>query len=110
MTTPEWIGGAAELRDEDVRVLLADELVAELGVQPQRDLVRHRRGREEDRLVLAEQRRRAGLQVVDGRVLALLLVADDGRGDRGAHPLGRLRGGVGAKVDHRREATLNAWI
>ena len=100
MTTPEWIGGAAELRDEHVRVLLADELVAELRVQAQRDLVRHRRGREEDRLVLAEQRGGACLQLVDGRILALLLVADDRRGDRGAHPLGRLSRRVGAKVDH----------
>ena len=49
-------GRAAELGDEDVAVLLADELVAGLGVQAQRDLVRHRRRREEDRLVLPEQR------------------------------------------------------
>ena len=91
-------------------VLLADELVAELGVQAQRDLVRHRRRRKEDRLLLAEQPRRPRLQLVDGRVLALLLVADDCRGDRGAHGGGGARGGVGAKVDHRREATLNAWI
>ena len=70
---------AAELGDEDVAVLLADELVARLGVQPQRDLVRHRRRRKEDRLVLAEQRRRALLELVHGRVLALLLVADERR-------------------------------
>ena len=66
-------------------VLLADELVARLGVQPQRDLVRHRRRREVDRLLLAEQRRGARLELVDGRILALLLVADVGGGDRGAH-------------------------
>ena len=103
-------GGTAELRDEHVRVLLTHELVAELGVQAQRDLVRHRRGRDEDGLVLAEQRSCTSLQLVDGRILALLLVADDGGGDRCAHPLCRLRRGVGAKVDHRQEATLNAWI
>ena len=78
-------GGAAELRDEDVTALLADELVAELGMQAQRDLVRHRRAREEDRLVLPEQPRRALLELVDGRVLTLLLVADGRRGDRGPH-------------------------
>ena len=93
-------GGTAELGDEDVAVLLAEELVAELGVEPQRDLVRHRRRRQEDRLLLPEQARRALLQLVDRRVLALLLVADDRGGDRGAHPCGGLRGGVGAKVDH----------
>ena len=60
-----------------MRVLLAHELVAELGVQAQRHLVRHRRGRDEDGLVLAEQRRCARFQLVDGRILALLLVADD---------------------------------
>ena len=103
-------GRAAELGEEDVTVLLADELVAGLGVQAQRDLVRHRRGREEDRLLLPEQPRRTLLELVDRRVLALLLVADDRRGDRGAHPGGGTRGRVGTKVDHRREATLNAWI
>ena len=81
-------------------VLLADELVAGLRVQPERDLVRHRRGRQEDRLVLPEQLRGALLQLVDRRILALLLVADLGGGDRGPHARGRPRGGVGAEVDH----------
>ena len=94
-------GRSAELGDEDVAVLLADELVAELGVQAQRDLVRHRRGREEDRLVLSEQPRRTLLELVDRRVLTLLLVADGRRGDRGPHARSGARGGVGTKVDHR---------
>jgi hypothetical protein len=92
--------GSSELGDEDVAVLLADELVAGLGVKPQRNLVRHRRGRKEDRLLLAEQPRGTLLELVHGRVLALLLVADSGGRDRGTHPLCRPRGGVGAEVDH----------
>ena len=75
----------AELGDEDVRVLLGDDLLARLGERAQRDLVRHRRRRDEDRLLLPEQLRRAALELVHGRVLAPLLVADLGRGDRGAH-------------------------
>ena len=58
-------GRAAELGDEDVAVLLAEELVAGLGVETKRDLVRHRRRRQEDRLVLPEQPRRTLLQLVD---------------------------------------------
>ena len=42
-----------------------------------------------------------GLEAVDGRVLAALLVPHLGRRDRGAHLLRRLRLGVGAEVDHQ---------
>ena len=52
---------------------------------PQRDLVRHGRRRDEDGLVLAEQRGAALLERDDGRVLTLLLVAHDRLGDRPAH-------------------------
>ena len=68
--------------------------------RPQRDLVRHRRRRDEDRLLLPEQLRRAALELVHGRVLAPLLVADLGRGDRRAHLRARLRLRVRAEVDH----------
>src|SRR5688500_7371113 len=96
-------GRSAELRDEDVTVLFADELVARLGVQAERDLVRHRRGRQEDRLLLAEQRSGARFELVDGRIFAPLLVADGSLGDGGAHPGGGPRRGVGAQVDHGAE-------
>ena len=46
--------------------------------------------------------RTALLELVDGRILALLLVADRRGGDRRAHPRGRPRRGVGAEVDHGR--------
>jgi len=101
---------AAVFVDDHVRGLLGDEHVARPAVQLQCDLVGHRRRRKVDRLLLPEQPRYTLLQLVDGRVLALLLVADDRSCDRGAHPRGRARRSVGTQVDHRREATLNAWI
>ena len=78
-------GRAAVLVDDDVRVPLGDEDVARARVQLQRDLVRHRRGRHEDRRFLAEQRGDPLLQRDDGRVLPLLLVAHGGLRDRRAH-------------------------
>jgi hypothetical protein len=91
---------AAELGEQDVRVLLRDDLVARTPERAKRDLVRHRRRRDEDRLRLAEQGRGAALELVDGRVLAPLLVADLGRCDRGAHLRRRLRLRVRAELDH----------
>src|SRR5207248_4272220 len=83
-----------------VRVLLREELVARLGEDPERDLVRHRRRRQVDRRLLPQQLGAAPLELVHGRILALLLVADDRGGDRGAHRLRRTRGGIGAEIDH----------
>jgi hypothetical protein len=65
-------------------------------MDPQSDLVRHRRGREKDGLLLAEQGRATRLELVDRRILAALLVADGGLRDRGAHARRRTGGGVGA--------------
>ena len=93
---------AAPLVDQDVRPLLRDELAAGPAEHAQRDLVRHRRRRQEERRLVAEQRGHAALQLVRGRILALLLVADFGSGHRLEHPGRRLRDGVGAQVDHRR--------
>jgi hypothetical protein len=94
----------AELGDQHVRVLLGEQLVARPSVQPERDLVRHRGRRQEDRLLLPEQLCAAGLELVHGRVLAFLLVSDDGVRDRPAHSGGRLRQRVGAKLDHAMES------
>src|SRR5439155_5507465 len=66
----------------------------------QRDLVRHRRRREKERTLVAEQLRRAALQLVHRRVLAHLLVADLGGGHRSAHLGSRLRRRVRTEVDH----------
>jgi hypothetical protein len=69
-------GRPAQLGDEDVRVLLREELVARLAVETQRDLVRHRRRREVDGLVVSEKLSGSLLEPVDRRVLALLFVPD----------------------------------
>ena len=52
---------------------------------PARDLVRHARRRQVDRLLLAEELGGAPLELEHGRVLALLLVADLGARHRVAH-------------------------
>ena len=96
---------AAVLVDDDVRLLLRDEHVPRPRVELQRDLVRHRRGRHEERRLLPEERRGALLEEVDGRVLAPLLVADVRGGDRRTHPVRRPRGGVRTKIDHGRHPT-----
>ena len=80
--------------------LLDEQLAAALAEDRERDLVRHRRGRQVDRLLLPEERGGALLEREHGRVLAPLLVADLCRSHRRAHP-GRGPGlRVGAKVDH----------
>ena len=99
---PRVRGCAAELVDEHVRVLLGDEHVARPAVELQGDLVRHRRGRQEERALLAEQLGDPLLQLVDRRVFLHLLVADDRGRDGGAHPRRRAGDGVGAKIDHGR--------
>ena len=103
-------GRAAVLVDHDVRVLLGDEHVAGPRVELERDLVRHRRGREEDRRFLTEERRDALLQRVDRRVLALLLVADrPPRRSPGACPASAAspcRSGGRSRAD----ATVRPWI
>ena len=96
--------------DEDVRGSLGEEDVARTAVELQGDLIRHRRGRDEQCLLLTEQPRDAGLELGDRRVLALLLVAHSGVGDGTAHAGRGLRDGVGAEVDHRSHATVLAWI
>jgi len=95
-------------------VLFRDHDVAGLGEDPDRDLVGHRRRREIDGRLVTEQLGGARLELEHGRVLALLLVADDRLGDRPAHPLGRLRQRVRAEVDHAltvpgREAALRGF-
>src|SRR5256714_5272512 len=92
----------AELREQEVSILLGDQLVTGVGQGPQSDLVRHRRGRHVDGLFLAEQRGRAPFEVDDGGVLAALFVADLGSRHRLAHAAARLGFRVGTEVDHAR--------
>ena len=93
-------GGPTELRQHDVRVLLDEQRIARAAEDVQRDLIRHRRGRQEDRLLVPEELGASPLELVDGRVLPLLLVADGGVRDRVAHRPRRLGQGVGAEIDH----------
>jgi len=93
-------GRAAELGDQEVRVLFRDQLVARLGEHTQRDLVRHRRRGNEDGIVVAEQLGHTALELVDSGVLTQLLVAHLGGGNGLPHRGRRLRGGIGAEVDH----------
>ncbi len=92
--------GAPELRDQDVRMLLGEQLVARLAVEPERDLVRHCRRRDIDGLFLPEKLSRPLLEQVDGRVFPLLLVADLRGRHRLAHRRARLRLGIRPEVDH----------
>ena len=92
----------AQLGDQEMRVLLGEQLVAGLAEHPERDLVRHRRRRDEHRVFLAQRLRRESLELVDRRVLPQLLVADLRFGDRFAHGRRRLARRVGTEVDHRR--------
>ena len=57
----------AGLEDQDVRPLLGDQLRAGPRQDAQRDLVRHRRRRQEERALVPEQLGRAPLELVDGR-------------------------------------------
>src|SRR5207245_9625495 len=97
--------GPALLRKQYVRVLLREQLATWFGENFQCDLVGHRRRREVDGLVLPEQLGGAALELVDRRVLTLLLVAHLGGGDGGAHTGGGLRRGVRTKVDHASESS-----
>jgi hypothetical protein len=68
-------------------------------VEPDRDLVAHRPGREEERRLVAEQLGDALLEPRGGRVGEALLVSDLGLGDRAPHALGRTRLRVAEEVD-----------
>ena len=80
--------------------LLDDQLGAALAEDRERDLVRHRRGRQVDGLLLAEELGPAPLEREHRRILAPLLVPDLGVRHRLAHAGRRLRLRVGAEIDH----------
>ena len=100
MTSPECTAGPPASKTSACVRSSAISSPAALAEAVERDLVRHRRGRQEERLLLPEQLGRTTLQLVDGRVLAQLLVADLGGGHRGTHLRRRDRRRVRAKVDH----------
>ncbi len=83
---------------EDVAPLLDDDLGPGAPVDPQRDLVPHRAGRDEEGRLEAEDLGRPLLEASDRRVLAVDVVADLGLGHGAAHRRRRLRDGVGTEV------------
>ena len=91
--------GRAGLVPHGVALGAHDHVVAGAAVQLQRELVGHRPGRDEQRRLLAEQRRDPFLQQVHARVLGVLIVADLGFGDRPAHRRRRAGHGVRSQVD-----------
>ena len=85
---PRVPGGPAGLGNDRVRGAVEDQLVAAgPGVQAQGDLVAHRPAGQEHGRLVAEQLGHALLEPAGGGVLAALLVADVGAGDRTAHPV-----------------------
>jgi hypothetical protein len=89
------------LEDEHVRPLFRDELSAALRLTEERDLVRHRRRREKERFLLAEEIRGPPLELVHRGVLAKLLVTDIRLDHRRAHRGSGFRGRVRTEIDHR---------
>ena len=93
--------GPAQLRQHDVRVALDQERVPGSAEDVEGDLIRHGGGRQEDSLLLAEELRPTPLELVDRRILPLLLVSDGRARDRLPHRGRRLGERVRAEVDHR---------
>src|SRR5204863_274315 len=79
--------GPAELGQHDVRVSFDEQSASRPTEDVESDLVRHRRGGNEDGLLLPEELGPATLELVHGRVLALLLVPHLGVRHRVAHAL-----------------------
>ncbi len=75
----------AVLEHDDVLRAARDHGGAGHAQHAQRDLVRHRARRHEDRSLLAEPRGELGLELVDRRVFAAAVVADHRLGHRAPH-------------------------
>ena len=98
--TPALAAPAPGLVPHGVGLHADDHVVARAAVELQRELVGHRPGRDEQRRLLAQQRGDALLERDDRRVLAVLVVAHLGLGDRAAHRIRRPRDRVGPEIDH----------
>ena len=107
---PGMGGRASVLVDEDVRVLLGEEHVARTAWSFRAIWFAIVAVGTKSAASCPSNSRDPDLELGDRRVLALLLVADGGLGDGAAHARRGLRDGVGAEVDHARDATVRAWI
>jgi len=84
----------------DVRLVLQEQLLTRLRADVDCDLVRHRPGGDVQRGLGPDRLGGAGLQLVDGRVVAVHVVADlGGRGRVAPHRVRGGRHGVRAQVD-----------
>jgi hypothetical protein len=90
----------ALLRDVGVGVLVEDDRLAAGAVDREGDHVAHGAGGEEERGVLAGQRRRQLLQLIHGGVFPPLFIPDRRRGHEGTHLSRRTSCGVTREVDH----------
>jgi hypothetical protein len=82
-----------------VAALLANHLLAMMSVQLDRDLVAHGPAGNKQRRLAPENGGRHGFQTIDGRVLAVHVVADFGFEHGPPHFGRRLGDGVAAQVD-----------
>ena len=92
-------GGAAGFVAQQVAAGAGQHHVAVAGERADRRLIGHRAARHEQCRRHAEALRGDRLQAVDGRILAVDVVADLGRGHRRAHRRGRAGDGVAPQVD-----------
>jgi hypothetical protein len=90
----------------DVTPRLGQDLVAGLGVEAKGDLVAHRPAGDEEGRLLAQDLGGAALECPDGRVLAVHVVADLGRGHGGAHGGRRPGERIAPEVDHAGPTSL----
>jgi hypothetical protein len=93
-------GDASAFGAVDVGQLIADHLVAGLGVDLDRDLIGHRARRAEDRRFHAEEVREFFLQGIDGLIVAKPVVADAGMHHGVQHRRRGPRDRVAAQIDH----------
>ena len=107
--TPVKAACAPPSRVEDVAGLVRHHLVAAPAMGEDGDDVAHGARGQEHRRFLAQQRRHAVAERVDGRVVAVLLVADLGAHHGVLHRRRRAGLGVGVEVDpHRRRVLRRA--
>jgi uncharacterized ParB-like nuclease family protein len=83
-----------------MRELIADDFVAGSRMQANANLVGHRARRAEQCSLHSEQLGRGALELVDGLVVAVHVVANLGGKHRLQHRLGRARHGIAADINY----------
>ncbi len=99
-------GHHGELVIEQMGARIADDFLAVLGVQFDRDGVAHGAGGDEQGGFFAGDFGGALFQAIDGGVFAIDVVADFGFGHGAAHGGRGLGDGIAAQIDH---AVRNSW-